>query len=588
MKKFRLILYFLFSLSFLEASQCYYEVQIQGVEDDDAYSQLQSASQLIALEDHPPSSPASLKKRAEKDVSNLILALHSLAYFNAKVDIDYDFRTYPAIVFINVDTGPVYPLECFNIIPKDELSECACSLITYKDIKACPGCPAYPKTIVEAEGLLKLHLAKNGYPLASIEKREVIADQKTKFITVNLFVDSGPLAYFGETSLSGETDVLDLFFCRKIAWQEGQVYDPALIARTSSSLEASGLFTIVNITHAEEVDEEGRLPITIQVEDSKHCSIGAGISYATDFGIGVMGEWELRNICRVGERLSMKASYWQRKQEASVLFVQPNFYHRDQDLLWQALVDREWIDAFDETSISVSATIVRRLSERWKISYGGMIKYIHTSHSDNNRDFNLVKTPMQINYSRIKNLLDPTKGRTFSLRIVPSYEVTSPQFFYCINLFTGTVYVPLNKSRRFVLAGKVVAGTIWGASDHSIPPPERFYGGSDSTLRGYTYQTVSPLDRDHDPIGGRSILAFSLEARARLTDTWGLVTFYDIGNVYKSPWPRVTHKQLQSTGFGIRYYTPVGPLRADIAFPLNPRRHVDHRFQVYVGVGQDF
>lgn len=139
-----------------------------------------------------------------------------------------------------------------------------------------------------------------------------------------------------------------------------------------------------------------------------------------------------------------------------------------------------------------------------------------------------------------------------------------------------------------MLAAKVNLATIQGAGRHTIPPSERLYAGSESTLRGYNYYTVSPLDKKDDPIGGRSLMIYTVEGRWRASEKWGGVLFYDVGNVYSSPLPQFDKKMLQSVGIGIRYYTPVGPLRLDIAYPLKRRKHVDNSFQVYFSVGQSF
>jgi len=148
--------------------------------------------------------------------------------------------------------------------------------------------------------------------------------------------------------------------------------------------------------------------------------------------------------------------------------------------------------------------------------------------------------------------------------------------------------VPLLGCKSTVLAGKVKWGSIFGASTTALPPPERMYAGSSQTLRGYAFETVSPLREDGKPAGGRSLMVYSFELRQRITKTWGGVAFYEIGNVYATPTPEFNFKQLQSAGFGIRYYTAVGPLRFDMAFPFNRRKNLDAAFQIYFSIGQTF
>jgi translocation and assembly module TamA len=183
--------------------------------------------------------------------------------------------------------------------------------------------------------------------------------------------------------------------------------------------------------------------------------------------------------------------------------------------------------------------------------------------------------------------LDPTSGYSIHLKSVPSLQLKPPHFAYCPTTFISTFYLPFQEDHRFVVAGKLTVGSIFGTSRHTIPPSERFYAGNENTLRGYGYETVSPL-KDHKPIGGRSIMVLSLEARMRLSETLGLVGFYEIGNVYSSPAPQFNHEQLQSAGVGVRYHTAVGPIRLDFAFPLNRRPKVDGPFQAYLSIGQSF
>ena len=238
--------------------------------------------------------------------------------------------------------------------------------------------------------------------------------------------------------------------------------------------------------------------------------------------------------------------------------------------------------------MSLSATLERQINDRLRISGGIMFTRLRNTHSDNNRTFSLIKTPFQFVWNGADRLLDPTSGVTIHLKATPTVQIQAPCFSYSTHWLSATAYQPLDSNRRFVLAGKATFGSIWGATKHSIPPSERFYAGSDTLLRGYHYLTVCPLNEFNKPIGGRSLMVFSLEARLRIKDPFGLVFFYDIGNVYAQSLPQFGHKQLQSAGVGLRYHTPVGPIRLDIAFPFNPRKHLDSSFQVYFSIGQSF
>lgn len=569
-----------------------YEVVFKGIDNPEIQCFLEETSQLIKLKKNEPGTRTALRRRAEADLSNLSKALQSKAYYNAKLDLIIEDKNEPFIVTVVVDIGPQYPFADFKIVPAENTEEeeepFPYECIHLEKLGISIGTPAYPKIIIEAEDKLLTYMSRKGYPLAYIDKREVLADQTAHSVNVILHVCSGSLARFGMTDVEGNVKVKDEYFYRKIMWKAGKIYDPDQVNRTFNSLESSGLFSSINIDYDEEVDENGLLPIHIHVNEGKHRSIGAGLSYNTDFGIGISGEWQHRNIRGLGERISTTANIWQEKKDASFLFVQPDFLRPLQDLVFQLEFLNEKTKGFVETYYSISETLEKQINDHLRGSCGVMVKELHNTHTDNNGEFSLFKIPMQLMWIKTNSILDPTKGHTLYLKMIPSFQIIDDKFAYVINSVTATYYKPVTSNHKFVLATKLSLGSIYGTPNHAIPPSERLYAGSDNLLRGYKYMTVSPLDREHKPIGGRSLMVFSFEARIRSTETLGFVGFYDIGNVHKEYFPQFGRKQLQSTGIGLRYHTPVGPLRLDLAFPLNRRSHIDNSFQFYVSIGQAF
>jgi translocation and assembly module TamA len=566
-----------------------YEVDFQGVEDPEILQLVQSTSQLFKLRDSPPATLLGLKRRAEGDMKNIIQALHSRAYYDAKVD--FSIENHPPTVIVKIQTGPIYPFAEFRIRYRqngEEISEdfltCPISL---QDLKIEIGAPAFPESILTAEDLLLDKLNLQGYAFASIKKREVLADQQKKGIIVSLEVETGPLTYFGPIKIKGTERVNEQFFYQKLRWRRGEIYHPKKIEKTQEALEMSGLFRSVNITHAEEALHGNLLPLEISVIESKQRSIGFGLNYMTSLGPGITGEWEDRNIFGNGQKLSIRSNIWRKLQEGNVTYQIPDFGMQDQNLILSLDYLGERTKSFTENALSFSSTIERKVNEKLRISYGGMYKRLRSQRSDFNGTFDLLKIPLQLRWSNVDSILEPTKGTTLQLKVIPSIQIFHPRFAYSINTLTGTIYQALTEDKRHVLALKLMVGSIFGASNHEIPPPERFYAGSESTLRGYRYLTVSPLGRHDKPLGGRSMFIYSMELRNRLGKNFGLVFFYDVGNVYKNPLPDFREGIRQSIGLGIRYYTPIGPIRLDVAFPLN-KRHLDHSLEAYFSIGQAF
>jgi len=144
------------------------------------------------------------------------------------------------------------------------------------------------------------------------------------------------------------------------------------------------------------------------------------------------------------------------------------------------------------------------------------------------------------------------------------------------------------KSPILVLAARVSVGSVIGQSRLSIPADERFYAGGGGSIRGYAYQSVAPMSADGTPTGGRSIAEFSLELRGKITEKIGLAVFADGGGAFSSSDPLEGERLRWAAGLGLRYFTQIGPLRADVGFPLNPRPDMDDSFQFYVSLGQAY
>ena len=565
-----------------------YEVQFIGIPNEKVQKIISSVSQLEKLKANPPETILRLKQRVEADMSNILEGLHSLAYYGAKVD--FSIKNDGHLIVIKIETGPVYPLADYQI----HYTQNGTSLdhppipITLENLKIYIGEPALPEVILASEEALLDKLNLQGFAFASIKKRDALANQNEKNVVVLIDVEIGPLTYFGPLTITGAERLSKNFFYKKLKWREDDLYDPIKVEKTQEALELTGLLRSVTITHAEQPESVNHIPFKLSVVEAKQRSIGFGVNYNTELGPGITAEWEDRNIRGQGEKLSFRADIWQIRQEGRLAYLIPEFKSANQNLIWILDYHHDVTKGFTDSTFSLSAVIEKKLSTHLRVSYGGMYKLIDSRHSDLNGVFNLIQIPLQLRWSTVDNTLDPTEGITLNLKSIPSLQFIEPQFMYCINTFTGTLYRSLTKDKRHIIAAKLMLGSTIGAGKNEIPPPERFYAGSENALRGYNYLTVSPLGRDHKPLGGRSLFIYSLELRNKVGKNFGWVAFYEVGNVYFKAYPNLNKPMLQSIGLGLRYYTPIGPLRFDIAFPLNRRHHVDGPMQVYFSIGQSF
>ena len=185
-------------------------------------------------------------------------------------------------------------------------------------------------------------------------------------------------------------------------------------------------------------------------------------------------------------------------------------------------------------------------------------------------------------------ILDAVSGWHLNVAATPYFGTYIDKVSFVRSEAEVSTYVPLNPARTFVLAGRLKLGSIVGSSTDHIPADRRFYAGGGGSIRGIGYQLAGPIDAAGNPSGGRSLIEGSIETRFRVTTSIGLVPFVDAGSVSTSSLPGKDLSLRVAAGLGARYYTGVGPLRLDVAVPLNKRPGVDKGFQFYLSFGQAF
>jgi translocation and assembly module TamA len=442
--------------------------------------------------------------------------------------------------------------------------------------------------VTTARRLLLEALADMGRPFAEVLDQSVVVDHADDTMTVKLDVSPGELARFGAVdvadAVSVEADYIESF----VPWDEGEVFDRRKVNELRQRLLDTGLFAGVAIERPNSPTADGRLPVTIRVDERKHRSIGLAGRWSTDEGFAVEAQWEHRNLLGRGERLSLSGELGEIKQEFAAAFEKPNFLRRDQSLLLNGALANEDTDAFEGPVTRYFGGVRRRINKNWEIVAGVPIEFSNLSDLQGTRRFTLLGLEVRGNRDTANDRFDPNDGSRLNLSLIPFYGTGENR----VNFLTGrlgvTGYHAVDDQDRFTLAGRAKLGSTVGESTESLPANKRFYAGGGSSIRGYRFQSVGPLGPRNTPLGGRSVFEASAELRARITDTLGGVIFIDGGNVYDDEVPDLSTNLQWAAGFGARYFTTFGPLRLDFGFPLNGRDGVDDFMQFYISIGQAF
>ncbi len=578
------------SFSSLGFTAAPYTVEYEGVENASALKNIQSAIQLEALKKHPPDSIQALRYRAEADLPEVLKVLHAYGYYEATAEVHLQERSGRTYVIITMDPGPAYILKEFTITLYDRSSAkpLTCPKIQLQEIGIQVEKPIQAESVIQAELKILELLSKCGHPLASIVNRRIVADGDTKTVTIHVDVQAGTFCRFGNTSIEGSHSIKPLFFEQKLSWKKGEVYDSDLVEKTQKSLMESGLFSSILITHGDAPSESGEIPMHIEVAESKHSSLNMGVSYQTYYGPGLTFGWENRNIAEMGRRLSIQGDVTRRSHSGIATYLIPNFHRVGQDYVWQFQAMHLNITPFSERTYHLTNRLDTRFTPSMRVSGGVKGERLYVTSSVQNGNYWLLEFPIFLGINRSNSLLNPTEGFNLEYTATPSWVTSPSSTLYFLNELAFSYYLPIDKNQKLVIAQQLTGGFIFSHSEKAVPVSKRLFGGSEEELRGYAYYTVSPLNDHNKPIGGRSAIYYTLESRWRITKTIGIVPFFDLGNVYESQVPTFHGKWLKSVGVGFRYFSFVGPFRADVGFPLNPRKGIDKRYRILVSIGQTF
>ncbi len=565
-----------------------YEVVFSGLDNPKALRAVQDASDLIALQSRPPASINGIRYRIQGDLPQMLEVLRAFGYYDAEISTEVEEKNETAEVTIKIHSGPQYTLRSYEVFKGDctiPAQIACCPNFTPEKLGLQLGSSVLSVNIVNAELNLLSELARCGYPLASIEKRKVIVDMQEKDVEAATCIDEGPYAKFGPMSIFGLKTVKSDFVLDRITWKEGQGYSSDFVEHTQKRLLNSDLFSSVLISHGDQLDENGEIPIRLRLSEAKHRQIALGIFYATVDGPGGMFNWTNRNLRGVGETLSLNGEFSKRYLTGILTYKKRDLFMEDQDLKLLAQIERQEIKAFTSFIYRFASLLEQSVDRRRTFSIGIEAQHINVANSANNGSYDALDLPILARYDTVEDLLNPIQG--YSIVYQPHFFqlVGSGNHRFMKQRLTMTFYLPLIQ-KWFVFAGRLQFGSIAGARQKNIPLPLLFLGGSEDDLRGYRYLTVSPLNDKNKPLGGRSAIFLSAETRFRFGNI-GIVPFADFGTVTFDELPTVDAKWFKSIGIGLRYFAFFGPLRFDVGFPLD-RRSIDPAFRIYASIGQTF
>jgi translocation and assembly module TamA len=591
---------------------------------------VKDASSLYSLRKDAPPDGEALARRAQSDFAPVVDALWGAGYYNAAVTISIDgaalvigsgdiaafaraAETYrnraPAPVVIRIDPGPLFKLRSVRVLdalgvefPEAELPQ--------RIVGLKPGDPAAAAEIRAAQIRIVDYFRKQGRPLAKIQSVAPVVDHAQGAMDVTITADPGPIAPFGEATIHGP-QTFDPAIVRSFLYiHPGDQYSPAAIADARNSIREIPAVGGVRITEGTALDRYGRLPYHIDVEDRLPYAIGASAKYSTTNGPEGQVYWEDRNVFGGAERLRLQADVfyappWFVASQSlrdfspqdiggrlSARFLKPALWGTTNDLLIDALTERlstsgAGFVGYQAEDVDVTASLRHRFNQNFWVQAGLEAQKGDATDALGTVNYTLVGVPVSANFDTTDSKLDPTRGVRLNVA-ASGFGTFLGSSLDLVQVKAGaSAYYSIDADSRYVLAVRVAAGGMVGPQLDEIPANWRFYAGGGGSVRGYAYNELGPTVFWGAVVGGRSVFDASAEVRVKLTDTIGVVPFFDIGNAFSSSFPTFNEPLFAAAGLGLRYYTTVGPIRLDVAFPLE-RRAGNGPVAIYVSIGQSF
>ena len=570
-----------------------FSTDVRGPRIPDYLQSLMEGAVQLGKSGPPVLTLAQLRRRAEEDEKRINRVLRSEAYYNGRVtssirqETGGDYK-----VVFDVDLGERTTLESFDVVYDDHPEDESKLPKDGSFFGLKPNRAAKAQRIIDLTNQALTWLNNHGHPDASLEDRKVIVDLAAHTATVTLHIKAGEPMLFGPLAISNQGRTRDDYVRSFMTFKEGETYDRSEVDKSLNALRKTGLFDKVALDSGDVV-HGNELPQDLTLGESDARTIRAGAHYSTSKGPGVQASWEHRNLLGRGEKLTLGFDIAQTEQSATADFSKPRFLRQDQTLNASFEIAHERSDAYNENRIKSGIGLSRPLTDELKASLGVTFEVVRTADSRGNNRYQLIGVPASLSYDGSDSLLDPTKGVRATAKATPYFGRANQKAVTFTRLEgIGSTYLSFGEREDgapwVTLAARGRAGSLLASETDDVPGSTRFYAGGGGSVRGYGYQMLGPLDSDNDPVGGRSVLEANLEARLRATDSVGVVAFLDGGNAYSGITPSFGKPLKWGTGLGLRYYTPIGPVRFDFAVPLDRRAGIDDRFQIYVSLGQAF
>jgi outer membrane protein assembly complex protein YaeT len=497
----------------------------------------------------------------------------------------------------------------FDVLPPDRVR----SLESSSPLKV--GEPRDRRQVVAARELAVNELREHGYAYARVTTSEAPGSTQ-KETSVTFQGEPGPLTHFGPVEIVGNTSVSNRVIERQLSYRPGDLYQRSLVQVSQRRLYGQELFQFVNIEPLDQDQQNPELRTRVTVAEGRHQRLNFGVGYGTDEKGRVDGEYHHVNFLGGARSAGAHARWSSLDRGVRLDFNQPYFFQPELSLAGEAQHWLTFTPAYDSTITGGKVTVTRRPNIRssWAVSLAterststitpealadptlvDELIALGLDPSTGSQQGTLMAVGFDYQLSTADNPLNARRGYQLAFHAEQAGQWLPGTYNYFSTSADGRHYLPV--SRNLVLANRLQLGNIRPVDGiaANVPFARKYFLGGANSIRGWGRFEVSPLGGAGTPIGGNTMIAFSTELRTMFSANLGGVLFVDGGNVWES-YNDVDLGDLRyAAGIGFRYQTPVGPIRFDWGYQLNPipglivnGEEQNRRWRLHFSIGQAF
>lgn len=550
----------------------------------------------------------------EADLVRLKKFYFDRGYLNTTVrlgEVVEDTEQHSVEIILNIEEGLPTLLTALHLagevsgdIPPDAA--------TLDDLALRPGKVLTKEAFDASKALLLKQLHDAGYARAQVIPHTEV-DPQAHTASVTFTREPGQLTTFGPTAITGEQQVEEQAIRRQLRFHEGERYSEEALTMSTDAIYGLGMFRAVTPRARNLDDLEAPLAIDIEVTERPPRSFQFGFGYSTVERFRGQVQWLHRNVLGGAEQLKLSTSISSIEQNFEASFFLPYFFNRrfsltttlfvrnEQEIYGGGFLDnvfniRQAQPAFDLLSFGGEIRLGIRLSRTLSGATGVLLSSndfrnidptaLNELQAEVTQDNLLFIQFGEIQWNTSNNLLNPTRGFILRGRGEHANAAILSDVSFAKLLVEGRYYYPLFDD--IIVASRLKVGSIWPyGTSTEVPFNVRFFAGGPGSVRGFALNRLGPLDTDDNPIGGNSVLEGSVEVRFPIAGAFGGAAFLDFGNVFPDAFSYDLADLRYVIGPGIRYNTPVGPIRLDVGILLD-RRPNESYGRIEFSIGQAF